>query len=241
MLDPGSDPALCTVSCRLARMLLIVVFVLGVFGAPRILRAQDPDPTRFAEQIEAYQEADREAPPPEGGVLFVGSSSIRMWSNLDEDFPEVTAINRGFGGSQFSDLLYYLEELVLTYRPRQIFVYEGDNDVAAGKSPEEIYEDYRTFVRRVRTELPDAQIGFIAIKPSPSRWELAPKMRAANRLIRRHTLWRADLEYVDVFTPMLASDGRPRPEIFQADELHMNRAGYRLWRGLLAPYVHAGQ
>lgn len=228
----------CLTSHWFASTVPLVVLALWIGVAPEV-RAQDPDPRRFADQIAAFAESDREDPPPEGAVLFVGSSSIRMWEQLDTDFPGATVVNRGFGGSHFSDLLHYLDELVLQYEPRLIFVYEGDNDVAAGKSARRVFEDFRTFVERVRSELPETHIGFVAVKPSPSRWEIADTMRAVNERIRSFTLWRPNLEFVDVFDPMLGNDGRPRSEIFLDDDLHMNRAGYRLWAKIVRPYVEA--
>lgn len=228
------------------RSIVLALAALGALGshlAAGPARAQqgeepgDPDPARFEAEIRAFREADRADPPAEGGVLFVGSSSIRMWERLEEDFPGANVLNRGFGGSQFSDLHHYFEEIVAPYRPRLIFVYEGDNDLAAGKSPRRVLADFRRFVEQVRSELPGTRIAFIAVKPSPSRWHLADRMRSANRLVRRYTLWQADLEYVDVFEPMLGPNGRPRPEIFLHDELHMNRAGYRMWAQIVRPFV----
>lgn len=204
---------------------------------PRFTFGQEPDPAQWESVIQAFEASDAENPPPEAAVLFVGSSSIKGWDTVDEDFPSIDAINRGFGGSQFSDLNHYIDRIVLPYNPRTIVVYEGDNDVAAGKSPQRVFEDYKTFVRRVHEKLPQTRIAFIAIKPSLSRWHLAGEMREANRLIREHTLYRENLEYIDVFRPMLGPDGRPRPEIFIEDGLHMNSAGYDLWTEIVRAYV----
>jgi lysophospholipase L1-like esterase len=218
----------------------LAVPFIGLLTVPRSAGAQETDgsdPKEWESVIQAFEAKDAEEPPPEEAVLFVGSSSIRGWETVDADFPAIDAINRGFGGSEFSDLNYYIDRIVWPYRPRTIVVYEGDNDVAAGNSPGQIFEEYKTFVRRVHQELPETRIAFLAVKPSPSRWDLVGEMREANELIREYTLWRENLEYIDVFAPMLGPDGRPRPEIFTDDGLHMNAAGYTLWKEMVRPYV----
>jgi lysophospholipase L1-like esterase len=192
---------------------------------------------QWEEELSAFDAADRQNPPPPGGVVFAGSSSIRMWEDLAEDFPGVPVLNRGFGGSQTSDLLRHLDRVVLRYRPRLVLIYEGDNDLNAGKSPEEVLADFRAVVERIHRELPETRIGFISIKPSPSRWELEPKMREANDLVRSYTETDPLLFYVDVHTPMLGADGRPRPELYREDQLHMTRAGYEIWREAIGRYV----
>jgi lysophospholipase L1-like esterase len=146
-------------------------------------------------------------------------------------------LNRGFGGSTVPELLHYYPRVVLPYRPREIVVYEGDNDLAAGRTPQQVADDYRVFVQRVRETLPSARIVFISIKPSPSRWRLAPAMREANRLVQAIIATDSLQTFVDVFTPMLGADGRPRAALFVGDSLHMTPAGYVLWRERIAPLL----
>jgi lysophospholipase L1-like esterase len=202
-------------------------------------RAPAPEPEvpfeRWEGEIRKFEAADREHPPPKGGILFVGSSSIRLWTSLSEDFPNRNALNRGFGGSELEDSTHYADRIVVPYQPRIIVLYAGDNDLARGKTPQRVLEDYQSFVRRVRQKLPDVKIVYLAIKPSPARIALLEQMRAANDLIRRYLASQRNLSYVDVFTPMLGRDGTPRPELFGPDGLHMNRQGYELWKDLLAP------
>ena len=188
-------------------------------------------------EIRAYEEADRRSPPPPGGVLFMGSSSIRMWETLAEDFPGVPALNRGFGGSQIVDSTYFADRIVTPYRPRMIVLYAGDTDLAAGKSPEQVFRDFRQFVETVRKQLPEARIAFLSIKPSPSRRHLIPEVRAANEAIRRFTESDPRLDYIDVFTPMLGEDGEPRAGLYAADKLHLSPAGYAVWKAAVAPYL----
>jgi lysophospholipase L1-like esterase len=192
----------------------------------------------FEPEIAAFEARDRVAPPPRGGIVFVGSSSIRFWPNLASDFPDAPVVNRGFGGSTLADVIYFAPRIVLPYAPRMIVLYAGDNDLAAGRTPEQVLGDYTSFVRLVRRALPATRLVYMSIKPSPSRWALAEPMRAANALIAQAIARDTLATFVDVFTPMLDASGRPRPALFQADSLHMTPAGYVLWRARLAPLVH---
>jgi lysophospholipase L1-like esterase len=203
--------------------------------------ARTPAPTdleRFAPEIDAFDAADRAAPPAPGGIVFVGSSTIRLWSSLANDFAGRPVLNRGFGGSTFPEALHYLQRLVVRYHPRSVVVYEGDNDLAGGRTPQQIADDYRTFVRDVRDSLPNARIVFLSIKPSPSRWMLEPQRLEANRRVRAIVAMDANQSFVDVGSPMLdPSTGHPRPALYRADSLHMTPAGYALWRATVAPVL----
>ena len=192
---------------------------------------------RSEAEIRRFEESDRAAAPPAGGVVFVGSSSIRMWRSLESDFPGLPVLNRGFGGSTFPEAIHYLPRTVLKYHPRTIVLYEGDNDLTFDWGPRQVADDYRSFVRAVRDSLPDARIVFISLKPSPSRWRLVDQVREANRLVREIVSRDTLQSYVDVFTPMLGANGRPKPELFIADSLHMTPAGYAIWRTQVAPHV----
>ncbi len=204
-------------------------------GAPA---ATLPNLDRFASEIDAFDAADRAAPPAPGGIVFVGSSTIRLWSSLASDFAGLPVINRGFGGSTFPEALHYLQRTVVRYHPRTVVVYEGDNDLAGGRTPQQIADDYRTFVRGVRDSLPNARIVFLAIKPSPSRWKLESQRQEANRLVRAIVAKDANQTFVDVGTPMIdPSSGHPRPALYRADSLHMTRAGYAIWRATVAPVL----
>ncbi len=194
-------------------------------------------PDQWEKEIAAFEAADRAHPPPTNAILFVGSSSIRLWQTLAQDFPEVPVLNRGFGGSEMADSLRLAERVVLPYRPRQVAVYAGDNDLANGKSPEQVCADFEAFVSKVRRQLPGTPIAYIAIKPSPSRWNLAAQIRATNRLVEAFCNGADRLDFIDVFTPMLDQKGQPREELFQSDKLHLNAAGYRLWTEKVRPYL----
>ncbi|HEU4747518.1 MAG TPA: SGNH/GDSL hydrolase family protein [Gemmatimonadaceae bacterium] len=205
--------------------------------AARAVPATEP----FAEDIARFEAADRTSPRRHGGVLFVGSSSIRLWPALGSDFPGVDVVQRGFGGAELSDVSRYAPRIVLPYRPRLIVLYAGENDLAAGKPAAAVFREYQAFVGLVRRALPETRIAFVAIKPSGSRWSLVNQMREANDLIRQYSATDERLLFVDVFTPMLGPDGKPREELFVGDRLHLNAAGYALWRDLLRPIVRANE
>jgi lysophospholipase L1-like esterase len=194
-------------------------------------------PVPFEKDIRAFEAADAKEAPAPGGVLFVGSSSIRLWTTLAEDFPGVPVINRGFGGSKIAHSTLHADRIVTPYKPSTIFLYAGDNDIAGGLTAEQVFADYKAFVAKVRETLPDTRIYFIAIKPSTLRWKLVDTIREANRLVKEYSESEKNLGYVDVFTPMLGADGMPRPELLRKDGLHMTRAGYEIWRDAIKPLL----
>jgi len=195
------------------------------------------DPRRFDKEIDAFAAADKTNPPPKNGILFIGSSLIRHWRTLARDFPGRPVFNRGFGGSHISDSVYYFDRIVAPYQPRSIFHYAGSNDINAGKTPRQVFEDFKAFARRVRAQLPRTRLDFIAIGTSPSRWGDVAKVREANRLIRDYTAHDDKLGFIDVFPAMLGPDGQPKPDIFVADRLHLNAKGYAIWTKIIAPYL----
>lgn len=196
-----------------------------------------PDSARFAAEVNAFMREDSITPPPAAPVLFVGSSSIRMWETLAADFPGLPVLNRGFGGSRMDDVLRYADRLVFRYRPRAVVLYEGDNDLEDGRTPARIAGDVAEFLARLRTTLPRTRVVCLAVKPSPSRWNLAPQVRQTNTLLQAVVAQDTMATFVDVFTPMLGDDGRPRPELFRSDSLHMTPAGYAIWRAALTPML----
>lgn len=194
-------------------------------------------PERWETEIAAIEERDAKAPPAKGGVVFVGSSSIRLW-DLDKSFPELKAVNHGFGGSTIADSVHFVDRLVLKLEPRTIVFYAGDNDINAGLSPEQVHADFLAFIKAVHAKLPEAKIVYLPIKPSPKRFALLDKQEEANRRIEEKIDKDPQrLVYVDTVSPMLDDDGKPRRELFVKDELHLNEAGYALWTKLLAPHV----
>lgn len=183
--------------------------------------------------IDRFARADLAQPPPHGAIVFIGSSSIRLWESLAQDFPGVAVVNRGFGGSIIADSTRLADRILVPLAPRAIVFYAGDNDIAAGHTPRQVREDFEGFVRTVRERLPRVPIVYVSIKPSPARLGLLDRMREANLLVREYAVRQHAIRYVDVMTPMLDADGRPRADLFGPDHLHMNRAGYALWIPLI--------
>ena len=220
------------------RTIAIAALALCSISAPSSGAQQaDTSYRQWEGDIRAFEQSDSAQKPPTKAILFVGSSSIRMWETLAHDFPDLPVINRGFGGSELHDVVHYANRIVLPYRPRVIVVYAGDNDLANGRKPEQVASDFRRLARAVHRTLPRTRIVFVSVKPSPSRWSLADKMRTTNALVRRYVRTDKRLAYADVFTPMLGGDGRPRRELFGDDSLHMTPAGYELWTAVIRPYL----
>jgi lysophospholipase L1-like esterase len=201
------------------------------------LQAQAAPVARFEKEVARFEAADRTSMPPGNGVVFAGSSTIERWHNLDQDFPAVHPIQRGIGSTRLDDWVRFAPRIVIPYHPRQIVLYAGDNDFADGQSADNVYRDFRDFVRVVRGALPDAEIVFVSVKPSPSRWKYRERMRRANTLVRAYIRQHRKMRYVDVFNPMLGANGHPTPELFVDDSLHMTPAGYALWTSILKPVV----
>ena len=217
---------------------LFLVAVLALLTVPHTaVRSQEaPRAGRWEKAIQAFEEKDRAKPPPQHAIVFVGSSSIRFW-NTDKSFPGMDVINRGFGGSELADSVHFAPRIVLPYEPRTVVLYAGDNDLAAGKTPEQVAADFQAFTRVIHAKLPKTKIIYLSIKPSPFRWKLVDKGRKANELIAEQCKKDDRLVYVDVAAPLLDVDGKPRRELFGGDGLHLNAKGYEVWVAVLKPYL----
>ena len=195
----------------------------------------DPDPGRFAQEIETFAVWDSKNSFPEDAILFVGSSSVRFWLTAAA-FPGKPIINRGFGGSELSDVIYFYEQVIKPYAPAKIFLYAGDNDIERGKTADQVFEDYKELVGLLRSDLPDSELIFISIKPSKQRWEKWPIMVEANSMVREYAARDPNLGFADLATVLLDDNGRPG-DVFVDDGLHLNERGYRLWQQALAQYL----
>jgi lysophospholipase L1-like esterase len=218
---------------HLASLLLCLLLSLGVTHAS----AQDAGPSPWTREIDALVAGDATNPPPQDGVVFVGSSSIRLWTTLAQDFPGASVINRGFGGSRIADSTRHADRLVVQYHPKLVVFYAGDNDIAEGRTATQVLTDFQAFVDRLRRDLPHVTIAFVSIKPSVARFALWPTMRAANEGVAAWAKSRHDVVYVDVASRMLDAEGKPRPELLLPDGLHMRPAGYAIWVDALTPWV----
>ena len=197
---------------------------------------EDPDPMRFKDEISSFTDWDQKNSFPLHGILFVGSSSIRLWHTY-QAFPEYPLLNRGFGGAHISDVLYYYDQVVKKYQPQLIIFYAGDNDVAAGKKPEQVFADFRKFFMLVQTDFPQTNVVFLPIKPSISRWKFWEIMQKTNQMIKTYAAENKNLYFTDTATVLLGSDGKPDPGLFLDDGLHLNTQGYHRWNRILAPIL----
>jgi lysophospholipase L1-like esterase len=228
---------------RLSLLLCLAALTLPLFAqtAPEKTATTDAKKLPFINEIEAFEAADKKEMPPQNEVLFVGSSSIRLWKTLQEDFPELKVINRGFGGSQISDSVRYFDRIVLPYHPKLIVFYAGTNDIAAKKTPEEVTDDFKQLASKVRIFLPEARLAFISANPSVSRWKMDDKMVELNRLVKQYIDENdgknGRLTYLDTHDKLLDAKGQPRPEILRADGLHLNDEGYKIWLSILKPQI----
>jgi len=235
---------LCTVALAgieihraLARGVFIILFLLAVaVFVPASLRAQIPPQKAVWEpEIRAFENHDNIHQPPQNAVLFIGSSSFRKWTALAQDFPGIQVINRGFGGSEIDDSTAYSDRIIFPYHPRVIVLYAGDNDLAAGKSPDVVVAEYTNFVGVVHARLPQTRIVFVSIKPCTARWKFKNEVIETNRRIA--AIHADNLAFVDVYSHMLGPDGKPRSDLLLSDGLHPNEQCYQLWAPLIRPYL----
>lgn len=174
----------------------------------QIIFAQDNPFAKWEKSIAAFEKQDAESPPEKGQILFIGSSSIRMW-DLDKFFPQVDTINRGFGGSEVADSVHFFDRIVKPYAPRQIVMYAGDNDIGHGKTPVQVQKDFQEFVSKTHAALPETSIVYVAVKPSIRRWSLIEAVRETNKLIQHDCEQNSKLTFFDIDAPMIGDDGTP--------------------------------
>lgn len=193
----------------------------------------------FANEIAAFKKQDSLSRPPANAILFVGSSSFRMWKDVKDYFPGYTIINRGFGGSTLLDVIHYAKDIIQPYRPKQIVIYCGENDLASSDTvtAEIVLKRFEILYHLIRQHYKKTPIAFVSIKPSPSRQHLMPRMVEANRLIKNFLSNKRRSKYIDVYSKMLKADGSPMDDIFIGDKLHMNAKGYAIWQKEMEPYL----
>lgn len=197
--------------------------------------AEARDYSRWEKEVAAYEASDPQ--PPKGGILFIGSSTIRLWKTLAEDFPEHKVINRGFGGSEIVDATHFADRLIFPHEPKQIFLRAGGNDIHAGRIPQAVALDFMNFVNVVHARLPKTEIIYIGVSPAPARWGESDKYRELNRLIRQSALNMPRVGFVDAYDMVLGPDGNARPELFVKDRLHFSPEGYKLLTERVRPFL----
>ncbi|MCX7049200.1 MAG: GDSL-type esterase/lipase family protein [Candidatus Sumerlaeota bacterium] len=237
--------------CFNAMRALLIVFVLSM--APLLCAADKPasasatDATtstaakspheKWEKDIKAYEDADKKSAPPEGAILFIGSSSIRLWKTLAQDFSEYKVINRGFGGSEIADSTYFADRIIIPYKPKLIILGAGSNDIHAKKTPEQVADNFKAFVEKVRGGLPDVRIAYLSINPAPSRAAEIEKAKKANQLIKDYISAGKNLDYINIFDCYLDADGKPREDLYGSDRLHHNPEGYKVRAAIVKSYL----
>ena len=203
-----------------------------------ILFAQDQKPV-FWDDIQAFKKQDSVSFPPKNAILFIGSSSFTMWKDVQQYFPSYTIINRGFGGSSLPDVIRYANDIILPYQPKQIVIYCGENDVAASDSVtgKLVYNRFKQLFTIIRNRYPKVKVTYVSMKPSPSRQLLLSKMISGNELIKKYLSSKKRTSYVDVYKEMIDDEGKPRPDLFLDDNLHMNKTGYAIWHKFIEPHL----
>jgi lysophospholipase L1-like esterase len=213
--------------------LLLIGIACNVF----LLSCSQSPGKRFQKEINEFKEEDSKSFPPKNAILFVGSSSFTKWKDVQEYFPGYTIINRGFGGSVLGDVIGYADDIIIPYHPKQVVIYCGDNDIADGAKATDVLHRFTELFKIIRSKLPNAAIVFVSVKPSPSRAALMPVVEEANAMVRQFLSTYPETGYVDVYHPMLTPEGRPKPEIFLEDSLHMNAQGYKIWKEAITPLL----
>lgn len=191
----------------------------------------------YEDEVRQIEQLHEQAPPQPGSVVFYGSSSLRLWTTLSDDMAPWPVINRAFGGSTLAACVHFFDRLVLPCAPGAIVLYAGDNDLGDGRLPDDVVRSLRAMLTRIDTSLGPVPVAYVSIKPSLTRWGLRERIQRVNAEARLMMEQRPSSYYVDVYTPMLDANGRPRAKLFDTDGLHLSSAGYRLWRTVLRPYV----
>jgi lysophospholipase L1-like esterase len=218
-----------------ARAPLLFILIAGLTVG--VGKAAPDAPHPFEKEILSFEASDRATPPPANAILFVGDSQFARWKTIHQDLPEYQLIARGFGGSKMTDLLYYMDRIVIPYRPRMIVVNEGGNDIHAGRKPEQLLADMKTFVDHVQTALPGVPIIFGGMTPSPARWSECDMKVKFNAMLKAYLTSGKNLIYLDLYNAYLGPDGKPQEPLFAPDKLHHSPAGYAVRMRIMRPFL----
>ncbi len=214
-----------------------IVLITCLFGLSIQAQTPAPDFSRWEKDVAAFEQSDRTTPPPQNALVFTGSSTIRLWKTMAEDLPKYKVINRGFGGSQIVDATHFADRIIFPYKPKMVLLRSGGNDIFAGKSPEQVFADFKDFVAKVHGKLPKTEVVYIALSPSVARWDNAEKEKALNEMVKAFTKTAKLVKYMDAADVSLGADGKPRPELFIADKLHFNAEGYKLFSARVRSFL----
>ncbi len=196
----------------------------------------------FADEIAAFKKLDSVSPPKKNSILFAGSSSFRLWADMQRSFAGFQVINRSFGGASLPDMIRYADEIIFPYQPKQIVIYCGENDIAASDTitASIVFARFKELYHLIRKRMPDVPVLFVSIKPSPSRWQYKKVMEASNNLIMRYLHRSKNARFINIWNAMLGKDGKPMSKLFIKDSLHMNERGYAIWQNAIRPYLIKG-
>lgn len=215
----------------------LVALLLLVTSTAALAQKAAHDSSRWEKDIAKFEAEDKTNAPPKGALLFIGSSTIVRWKTLAQDYPEHKVINRGFGGSQIADSVNFADRIVIPYAPRAVFLRAGGNDLNAGKSVTEVFDDYKAFVAKLQAKLPDSDIFFISLSPSIKRWKQHDQEKELNTLVQGYIAGKPHLRYIETYDMVLGADGMPRKELFVEDELHFNAEGNKLLAERVRPHL----
>ncbi len=212
-----------------------LALVMLAIGAAHSSAQQMPP---FYDDVQTIKKYDKIYEAPKGSIVFTGSSSIRLWSDMAKAFPEYTVLNRGVGGTRTNDITRYVDDLIVPYAPKQVVIYVGENDISDNAlNADSIFARFKMLYSTIRTKLPTVPLVYIAMKPSPSRVQFIDKVKAANQLISQFIKTEKNIAFVDIYPLMVDGKGNIKEELFRGDRLHMKPEGYALWEKALKPYL----
>jgi len=219
-------------------VVVLVLMLLGWLGGrlgPALYLRASANPEFFAADIAKFATADRDHPPPAHPIVFVGSSSIRLWDTLQHDMAPLPVLNRGFGGARLSSVVHFVDRVATQYRPRAVVLYAGDNDLEGGSSPDDVVREFKSFVSQVESALPEVPIYYLSMKPTRRYWSNWPQYLQANAQIAAICAHDPRLGYIDVATPLLALGQPPPRELYGFDQMHLTAKGYAIWTDIIRP------
>ena len=218
--------------------LIILAICFATFAFAQTKPASKPTGfDKWEKEISAYEAKDKKDPPQPGGIVFTGSSTVLRWKTLDQDFPNLNVLNRGFGGSQIIDATHFADRIIFPYKPRMVVLRSGGNDIHAGKSAEKVFGDYKDFVAKIRSQMPDVPILYISLMPAPVRWNDRDANKKLNDLVKEYNEQHPHLLYCETYDISVGPEDKPREDLFVADRLHPNAEGYRLMVERVRPFL----
>ena len=219
----------------IASLSLLLLATVALAESPKPKAVTGPE--KWESNIKAFEKADAETPPPANGIEFVGSSTMVKWKSLKEDFPGLPVFNRGFGGSQSSDVLFYFDRVILKYKPKTIVFYAGGNDLAAGKKAEEVVTTWKELMARLTKELPETKVIYLSIRPSVKRVNLMAEEKKTNDAIRAMIEGQKNIQFVDLTPALITPEGQPNAALLVEDMLHLNAEGYKVLTKIVTPLL----